>query len=209
MSKKRKRGQVPASSVPPAPVAEPNENEPEDKPLTYEEERFVEYYVLKGGNATLAAKEAGYSPVSASVLGCRLLNKVHIQKAIEVERDAQRALLNIEKEDLLKKLAGMACASLDDFSEVFDDPSKKENYRQLGFKRFALSSAKKRVTRNEDGSETTFSEITLISAGERRAAINDLWEKCGFNKGPDSGDRPNPVGSVLERLRGLRRPKGD
>lgn len=53
-------------------------------PLNQKEKRFVELYVGQcNGNATEAAKLAGYSKVSAHVLGHRLLKKVKIRKAID------------------------------------------------------------------------------------------------------------------------------
>jgi phage terminase small subunit len=64
---------------------------------------FVKHYA-KTGNATAAARAAGYSPKTAHVQGCRLLKNVKIQKA--QKRMADRAKwdqdrLLREAEDLL------------------------------------------------------------------------------------------------------------
>jgi hypothetical protein len=199
MGKKRKSGQVPARG---GNTQSPSEPESEPQELSYEEERFVEEYVSNGGNATLAAKEAGYSHHSARWRGYEILKKSYIQKALETERDAQRELIRIDKTKVLRTLAGMAFASLDNFTDLFDDPSKKPNYRKLGFKRFALDSAKKRVSYDEDGNPVETNEIKIISAGERRAALNDLWERCGLGSAP-SGDRGDSPEAVLAELRKL------
>ncbi len=197
MKRKRKTAQVAAS------VSKPEEGKtpsPEENDLTYKEARFVEEYVSHG-NGALAARNAGYSISTCAQIAHENLSKLYIQMAVERERESQRKLLDFKKEDALKILVGMAGASLDDFTELFEDPSKKENYRKLGYKRFAVSSAKKRISLGEDGEPAITNEVTIISPGERRAALNELWEKLGLGNTGSEGDRPVQSGGVLTKLR--------
>ena len=51
--------------------------------LLEQQRAFAEAYVLGNGNATQAAIEAGYSPVSARQTASRLLHTPHVQYAIQ------------------------------------------------------------------------------------------------------------------------------
>lgn len=50
--------------------------------LTAMQEAFATNYVANGGNATRAAKAAGYAKASAHVEGCKLLRKAPVIEAI-------------------------------------------------------------------------------------------------------------------------------
>ena len=51
--------------------------------LLSQQQAFAQAYVLGHGNATQAAIEAGYSPVSARPTASRLLHTPHVQIAIQ------------------------------------------------------------------------------------------------------------------------------
>lgn len=72
--------------------------------LLTQQQAFAEAYVLGNGNATQAAIQAGYSPVSARQTASRLLHTPHVQNAIQREqavtlqgRLASKALAVLEK----------------------------------------------------------------------------------------------------------------
>lgn len=54
--------------------------------LTEQKKRFVRYYIANGGNATQAAKKAGYSKKTANSQGQRLLKDVDIKNLLEKQR---------------------------------------------------------------------------------------------------------------------------
>lgn len=60
------------------------------KQLTAQQEAFVVAYVAGGGNATQAAREAGFSEKSARQIGGHLTRKQHVMAAIRMEQ--QRTL---------------------------------------------------------------------------------------------------------------------
>lgn len=72
------------------------------------QQRFVVEFVANGGNATSAAKVAGYSMKTAGQIGFKLLGNAHVQDAIRAE---QRRLLH---GDLATKALGVLRAILDD-----------------------------------------------------------------------------------------------
>ncbi|MES9934297.1 MAG: terminase small subunit [Candidatus Sedimenticola sp. PURPLELP] len=55
--------------------------------LTTKQRKFVRYYIQFGGNATRAAKEAGYGEASAHTTSHRMLKVPHIQQAIKEEAE--------------------------------------------------------------------------------------------------------------------------
>lgn len=80
--------------------------------MTYKERRFCSEYVTNCGNATEAAKVAGYSEASAHELGSRLLKKVEIQEEIaRIEdlraRDIQQEFKDIAGEAMEKMVSMM------------------------------------------------------------------------------------------------------
>ena len=174
----------------PLPTMSEAKAEPQEQELTWKEERFVEAYV-ETGNGAGSVRAARYTTIGAAArnIACELLAKPHIRAAVEAKKQEYRDMLSFDRNKALRMLAGMAGASLDDFCQVFDDPADPENYCGLGYKRFAIESAKKTTIRQEDGSEKETNEIRIISPGERRAAINDLWDKLGLDKGASERDR--------------------
>jgi phage terminase small subunit len=65
--------------------------------LNERERRFVEAYMGKAaGNATRAAKAAGYAKTSAKVTGCRLLTKANVRAAIDARTHADPAVSDRE-----------------------------------------------------------------------------------------------------------------
>lgn len=55
------------------------------KPLAERKRRFVEAFMANGGNATQAAKRAGYSTKTAASQGSRLLRLVDVRHALEAK----------------------------------------------------------------------------------------------------------------------------
>ena len=76
--------------------------------LISQQQAFAEAYVLGHGNATQAAVEAGYSPVSARQTASRLLHTPHVQEAI------RRAQAHVLRGRLASKALGVLEKILDD-----------------------------------------------------------------------------------------------
>lgn len=71
------------------------------KKLSSKRQRFVSEYLIDG-NATRAAKAAGYSEKTAHSQGPRLLEKVDIQQALEKAKQKQQARLEYGADDVIK-----------------------------------------------------------------------------------------------------------
>jgi phage terminase small subunit len=74
--------------------------------LTLRRQKFVSEYV-ETGNATQAARLAGYSPRTAYSQGSRLLTFVEVQKAIEIERQTLRARVELDQDQLVGELLSL------------------------------------------------------------------------------------------------------
>lgn len=160
----------------------------EQRPLTYREERFIDYYLKNGGNASAAYREAnpGVTVLTSHTEGSKLLRKPCIQVALEAERERLRSFARVTREDVIRMLVTIATTTPDEVARALRSPSQQDSYVGLGDKRYALT-----VQKTPDG---YFASTPTVS--ERRAALNDLWEKLGLGKDAGEGDRQ----SFLERF---------
>lgn len=66
---------------------------------------FVEAYLSNGGNATEAAKSAGFSPKTAHVQGCQLLKDLKVRTMLQDRQRTLAANLELTTEAVLRNLA--------------------------------------------------------------------------------------------------------
>ena len=71
--------------------------------LSARQQRFVKDYV-RLGNASLAAREAGYAEAGARVTACRLLANPNVQAAVSAERRRYEQDLGITRERVIAEL---------------------------------------------------------------------------------------------------------
>jgi len=71
--------------------------------LSARQQRFVKHYV-RLGNASQAAREAGYAETGARVTACRLLANPNIQAAVSAERRSYEQDLGITRERVIAEL---------------------------------------------------------------------------------------------------------
>lgn len=74
-------------------------------PLTPRQQRFIDEYIV-GGNATEAARRAGYSDRTARQIASENLSKLDIQAAIEAARRREAEYWQLQKRDVLAALLG-------------------------------------------------------------------------------------------------------
>lgn len=66
---------------------------------------FAEAYIANGGNASEAAKSAGYSAKTAGVTGCRLLKDVQVQSVLGERQKALANKYELTAESIIKSIA--------------------------------------------------------------------------------------------------------
>lgn len=79
--------------------------------MTDKQKRFVEEYLLDL-NATQAAIRSGYSEKTAAAIGTENLIKPEIAKAIQAEMEARSVRTQINQDDVVQELAGIAFAKI-------------------------------------------------------------------------------------------------
>jgi phage terminase small subunit len=166
-----------------------------NKPLTWQEERFVEAYIENRGNGTQAGLAAGYGRGGVRQQAAIMLTRPHIVNAIALEQERLRETLRFDREKALKILIGRATASLDDFTAVMLNHTNRESYNGLGCKRFAI----KKVKQTEHGVE--------FELFDGMAALNELWEKLGLGKESSASDWSDGLESVLKTIERLKSQK--
>lgn len=125
-------------------------------------ERLFYHEYLVDLNATQAAIRAGYSEKSAAVLAARLLRKVHIRDAIELEMQKREKRTDITADKVIKELAKIA----------FSDPRKL----------FNSQGKLQPITDLDENTASIISSIESVTVGNAEYGIGEitkikLWDK--------------------------------
>lgn len=78
---------------------------------------FAEAYIANGGNASEAAKSAGYSAKTAGAAGCRLLKDVEVKSILDARQTALANKYELTAEAIIRSIA----------QEIHFDPAKLFN----------------------------------------------------------------------------------
>lgn len=84
--------------------------------LSVREQSFVAEYLRNGGNATQAAKAAGYSARTAYSQGGRLLKRVEVRRALEAAKGRVAKRAELSREKVLRELAAIGFSRMDEFT---------------------------------------------------------------------------------------------
>jgi phage terminase small subunit len=126
-----------------------------EKKLSEKQKRFCDYYI-ETGNATEAAKKAGYSEKTAGAMGAENLKKPQIKNYID-ERLKEKDKTRIANQDeILEFLTSVVRGqvteqvpvTLKEFYEIIDkEPSVKDRIKaaELIGKRFAIFTEKQKI----------------------------------------------------------------
>jgi phage terminase small subunit len=98
----------------------PRKRDPEAGGMNAKRMVFVKEYLIDL-SATQAAIRAGYSKKSAFRIGYQLLQKTCIKEAIRVEMEERARRTDITADRVLKELAKIGFANLDDFVTINED----------------------------------------------------------------------------------------
>lgn len=136
--------------------------------LTPKQERFVQEYLIDS-NATQAAIRAGYSPKTAAEQSSRLLTKANIAASIQKGRAKIAAMLDFTAADVLRELAKIGFANMEDYTRLTED----------GYMVLDASN----LTRDQ---KAAISEISYDASGRPRIKLADklsALEKLGKHLG--------------------------
>lgn len=164
------------------------------KKLSLQRQKFVHEY-LRHGNATVAAKNAGYSHLGANAKGSQLLASDSIKAAIDVERECMTLASRASREELLAELLIMAIGDPNDCVHVDEHGVKLKTSKEMGRSRRMISS----ITETPG----QFGRSVKVTFHDKRGAINDVWEKLGFDNldgGRDRGAFIDAIRSVMDRV---------
>ena len=146
------------------------EKEELEKKLKKRQREFCEFYIQFGGNATQAAKAAGYSEKAARQQGSRLLTNVDIAAYTRVLQKLLIKSSGLSKESLLLDLVEVKQRCLQ------QTPKQKWNYE---------------THQLEDSGEFTFDAKNAIKA------IAQIEKMCEFSKQDDEGKNEDGVKIVI------------
>lgn len=116
-----------------------------DKKLTPKQKRFCEEY-LKSGNATEAAKKAGYKEKAAHSMGAENLRKPAISAYIKRRTDEQEAALVANSNEILKFYTAVMRGEVKDQFGMDASLSDRLKAGDSLMKRYAAASDRNRTT---------------------------------------------------------------
>lgn len=166
--------------------------------LTPKQERFVAEYLIDL-NATQAAIRAGYSAKTASSQGERLLRNVEVAKAIANAQKARSARTEITQDRVLKELAKLGFANMQDYMSVtqegepFADLSKLTRDQAAAITEFTVEDFTE--GRGDDARDVRRVKFKLA---DKRAALVDIGKHLGMfkDKVELSGAGGGPVATI-------------
>lgn len=94
--------------------------DPEDRPQTAKQRRFVEEYVVDF-NGSRAARDAGYSEKTACAIAAENLRKPHIQKAIRERIEELSRKTGVTAERALAETGRLAFSMMDSYLDFGPD----------------------------------------------------------------------------------------
>jgi phage terminase small subunit len=150
--------------------------------LTPKKRRFVDEY-LCDLNATQAAIRAGYSKKTAKQIGSRLLTYVDIQEAIAKRRDRLSEKLEITAERVLKELALIGFANMQDYMRANADGDPVLDFSQLTREQAAaLSEVTVEAFKDGRGEDARDVSKVKFKLSDKRAALVDIGRHLGMFK---------------------------
>ena len=164
------------------------------KGLTPKQAKFVEEYLISG-NATDAAKKAGYSHKTADQIGSELLQKTLVAEAVQAGWDKRKAKFEISEEKILQELAAIAFFDLRDVMKP-----DKSGVALMPWE--SISKNASRAIASVTESETEFGCSRGIRAHDKISALKALGNHVGMWKdGVRPGTDSNPLDVINARLR--------
>ena len=133
--------------------------------LTPRQEQFVENYVLCG-NATEAARRAGYGERGAGVTATRLLKNANVLAAIDVLRAANAERFALSREAVIEELLAAIAVAKDQSNPQVVIAGWREIAKMCGF----YAPEKRRVEAPESGSRA-YARLSALSDEELLAMI--------------------------------------
>lgn len=170
----------------------------EEPELTLMQEAFVLHYLGEANfNATKAALLAGYSPKAANRAGFSLLEKEHIKRRIDKEREARANRLRLTADAVLNKIASVGNY---DPRKMFDDNGSMLPLKSLGNdEAAAIQGFEVTEIRNSDGEVIGVSKKVRLA--DRMPALDKLARHMGLLKDrvEVSGDESNPIRLLVQQ----------
>jgi phage terminase small subunit len=179
--------------------------------LTEKQTKFIQEYLLSG-NATDAARKAGYSEKTANEQGARLLANVSVSAEIKKAQQLRKDKFELDEQKIINSLMDIAFADPMDFVElkkgsfVFKKSIAKAIMRGSNFNIYPEYQTK------EDKKQGIVRAKLALSSGDRKGALELLGQHIGMwgNKNvPDgAGDSGNNE-TALQRIQRIVRERSD
>jgi phage terminase small subunit len=149
------------------------------RPLTERQARFVKEYCVSWHLGKAAAK-AGYAKAHADRTGYALIEKTHIQDAIEVERAKYRAMANVSAVRILQEYVTVGLSDIGNI--VKQDANGEIEVRNLDEMPVHIRACIATIEQKETGSGQNRQKTTKVTLWPKLPALDSLAKMLGFNK---------------------------
>lgn len=179
--------------------------------LNARQTKFVQEYLLSG-NASDAARKAGYSSKTAGSIGDTLLKNVEIQSAIKKNQEEKKNKYNLDENKIINSLMDIAFSDPMDYIEfkkgslVFKKEIAKAILRGTNYNIYPEYQTK------EDKKQGILRARLAISSGDRKGALELLGQHIGMwgNKNvPDGSGDSGDSETALQRIRRIVRERSE
>jgi phage terminase small subunit len=166
--------------------------------MTARQSAFVAAYIVSL-NATQAAKDAGYSPKTASQIGERLLRNVEVAKAIEAAKKERAERTKITQDDVLKELGRIAFFDIgkaftpDGALKPLDEMDEDTRRALAGLEVVSLTSEGEHV-----------GTLKKVKIADKLGALSKLAQHLGMldPKITLKGDAQSPLQLLIQQIQG-------
>ena len=172
-----------------------------DKPprkLTPQQDRFAQEYIIDL-NATQAAKRAGYSEISADMLGYQLLQNPIVLQTIQRYKATLSKKTAVTAQNVVNELAKLGFADMGDYSEWSKDgtkivPSKELREGQTAAVQEINISSLVVAGESEDDEKQVLSQNIKLKLHDKKGALDLLGRHLGlFTERVADPEAPTPV----------------
>lgn len=160
-------------------------------PLTPKQERFCQEYIIDL-NATRAAKDAGYSEMTADVQGPRLLGNVTVDARIKELQAVRATRTGITQDRVLQEYERLA---LFDIRKIYNDDGTLKRVSELDDDTAAAVVSVKALANME----------TEYRLADKRAALDSICKLQGYNAAQRhelTGKDGAPLYAILKEIDG-------
>lgn len=153
---------------------------PRLQPITPQQQRFVDEYLIDPDNAAAAAKRAGYSIKNAASLACNLLKHPGVAKAVKEAMGQRAKRLGITQDRVLQELALIGFAKLSDAVTMHEDGDASVDMKGLSESNKQPAEVIVTITKGKNAGKSVI--VKSVKLADKVSALEKIGKHLGMFK---------------------------